>query len=110
MRQHVMKWFAAGLLAVGLCGCRSGADFSPDGKSLVTIYKERLAIIDVHSGAIRHTFGSGSSTEPLWSPDGRYILYSDGTNALDNETQLSLYDVARNRSSVLRKGTNQRYI
>jgi Tol biopolymer transport system component len=56
--------------------------FSPDGRRLVVgIRNDRfdLWMVDLETGGrTRFTLGPEQATFPVWSPDGREIIYSDG--------------------------------
>jgi Tol biopolymer transport system component len=51
-------------------------DISPDDRRVATSYGNAIWLYDLVRGlATRLTFGSGAQTHPLWSPDGKAILY-----------------------------------
>jgi serine/threonine protein kinase/Tol biopolymer transport system component len=62
-------------------GLYNGLEFSPDGKRLVfgmgdVLANEDLWIRDLERNtSVRLTSLGGVSTSPLWSPDGKYILF-----------------------------------
>jgi serine/threonine-protein kinase len=62
-------------------GLYNGLQFSPDGKRLVfgmgdVLANEDLWIQDLERNTfVRLTSPGGASTSPLWSPDGKYILF-----------------------------------
>jgi len=62
-------------------GLYNGLQFSPDGKRLVfgmgdVLANEDLWIQDLERNtSVRLTSPGGASTSPLWSPDGKYILF-----------------------------------
>ena len=61
-------------LAVLLQGC-VGLDFSPDGKSVAVLTASGIAITPVDGGPLERIPDSGAGAMPLWSPDGRRILF-----------------------------------
>jgi Tol biopolymer transport system component/predicted Ser/Thr protein kinase len=67
-------------------GLYNGLQFSPDGKHLVfgmgdVLVNEELWVQDLERNtSVRLTFLGGVSTSPLWSPDGKYILFAHQPN------------------------------
>ena len=67
-------------------GLYNGLQFSPDGKRLVfgmgdVLANEDLWIQDLERNtSVRLTSLGGVSTSPLWSTDGKYILFAHGPN------------------------------
>jgi TolB protein len=67
-------------------GLYNGLQFSPDGKRLVfgmgdVLAKEELWVQDLERNtSVRLTSLGGVSTSPLWSPDGKYILFAHQPN------------------------------
>jgi Tol biopolymer transport system component len=55
---------------------RDPVSWSPDGKSIVAAAGDRLIKIAV-DGGVSETLLSAPGRLPIWSPDGRYILYSE---------------------------------
>lgn len=90
-------------LPLSLSGCAVGLDFSPDGRSIAAVTTKGLAILSV-DGRSRTPVPQGEhGVMPLWSPDGKYILFmtqkDDG-----NMEGLHLYDVAAGTSTEIGKG------
>jgi Tol biopolymer transport system component/predicted Ser/Thr protein kinase len=67
-------------------GLYNGLQFSPDGKRLVFGMGDVLATEDLwvqdleRNTSVRLTSLGGVSTSPLWSPDGKYILFAHQPN------------------------------
>jgi Tol biopolymer transport system component/predicted Ser/Thr protein kinase len=67
-------------------GLYNGLQFSPDGKRLVFGMGDVLATEDLwvqdleRNTSVRLTSLGGVSTSPLWSPDGKYILFTHQPN------------------------------
>jgi Tol biopolymer transport system component len=67
-------------------GLYNGLQFSPDGKRLVfgmgdVLIKEELWVQDLERNtSVRLTSLGGVSHSPLWSPDGKYILFGHQPN------------------------------
>jgi len=67
-------------------GLYNGLEFSPDGKHLVfgmgdVLVNEELWVQDLERNtSVRLTSLGGVSTSPLWSPDGKYILFAHSPN------------------------------
>lgn len=75
----------------------SGGTWSPDGKNFAFVVfskgKNKLAIMDLKKGKITDEIelkGIPSFSNPMWSPDGRYIVVSGQKAAV---TDLYLYDL-----------------
>jgi len=81
---------AAGCLEMP--GCGVGVDFSPDGKQIAFTWMSRdglrLAITDSEGKQMRILPQSENPGPPLWSPDGKYLLFT-------TDTDLVLYDSAQ---------------
>lgn len=82
------------LLAAGcveIPGCGFGVDFSPDGNQVAFTWVAGdelcLAIANTDGGRLRIVPGSNYPGPPLWSPDGRYLLFT-------SDTDLKLHDLA----------------
>ena len=77
---------------VELPGCGVGVDFSPDGKQIAFTWMSRdglrLAITDSEAKQMRILPQSENPGPPLWSPDGKYLLFT-------TDTDLMLYDPAQ---------------
>ncbi len=52
-------------------------DISPDGKQIVFNYKGNLYIVDAEGGKARQvTSNPAHDTDPIWTPDGKNIVFS----------------------------------
>ncbi|HOC43458.1 MAG TPA: S41 family peptidase [Thermoanaerobaculales bacterium] len=80
---------------------KNGA-WSPDGTQMALISDrggdEALWLLDGKGAWRRLTSGSPFMTQPVWSPDGRFIVYSD------KEMKLNLVEVATGTVSVIDRG------
>src|SRR6185503_16911816 len=77
----------------------SGADWSPDGRSLVLSMRGSLYIHDLDKHETRQvTDGPGYDYQPDWSPDGRFIVYA---SYRDDAVDLFLHEVATGASRPL---------
>jgi len=78
------------------------AVWSPDGTQVALVSDrdgdEALWLLDEKGGWRRLTPGSPFLTQPVWSPDGRWLVYSD------KEMKLNLVDVATGAMSVVDRG------
>ncbi len=87
--------------------------FSPDGKKLAFVQSisdylsaNALTIMDMESGQKKILTGPIASSVS-WSPDGRYLTFSQQTDRQANGSSywdLYVYDVKRNRSLQLTRG------
>lgn len=91
------------LLAAGcveMPGCGYGVDFSPDGKQLAFTWMSQsgpcLAIADAGGRRLRVVPHSENPGPPLWSPDGKYLLFT-------SDTDLTLYDLAERAGRKIAK-------
>jgi serine/threonine protein kinase len=54
------------------------ASLSPDDRRVATSYDNAIWLYDLATGVpTRLTFGKGAQLDPLWSPDGKSILYEN---------------------------------
>src|SRR5512145_1370483 len=85
---------------IALGGC-VGLDFSPDGKSAAVTTTAGIAIMPVVGGPRSLIPDSKQGFMPLWSPDGKWILFwrTDG----DSEG-VYLYDATTRRSRRIGAG------
>ena len=78
------------------------AAWSPDGTQVALISDrdgdEALWLVDEKGAWRRLTPGSPFMTQPVWSPDGRWIVYSD------KQMKLNLVEVATGAVSVIDRG------
>lgn len=91
------------LLAAGcveIPGCGYGVDFSPNGKQIAFTWvspngKFLLCTVDADGSRMYTIPHSEDPGPPLWSPDGKYILFSSGTDLyLYNPTQRVVRKIA----------------
>lgn len=76
------------LLAAGcveMPGCGYGVDFSPNGEQIALMWVSPkgdffLCTMNADGSGVRTIPHSEDPGPPLWSPDGRYILFSSGTD------------------------------
>jgi hypothetical protein len=66
--------------------------WSPDGSRLLlrqdTQYASAVVVVDITSGRVRtleRLFGPGGLTDPVWSPDGRYVALAFGGTQDSND-------------------------
>lgn len=96
MRKRKMSLVTALLLLVVAAGCIEtpscgiGVDFSPDGKRIAVAETAKdsssLAVLNVDGSGLRIVARAKEIYLPVWSPDGRHLLYVA-------ETTLCRYDV-----------------
>ena len=70
-------------------GAYANPRLSPDGKQLaLTVLKDGnfdIWVYDLERGVpTRLTFDDAADTEQVWSPDGRYLVFSSGRDGADN--------------------------
>ncbi len=78
-----LTWYDRSGKPVGLAGDKTlnlnHVRISPDGQKIAADLGESLSdiwIYDAHRGvSTRFTFGPSSSVSPVWSPDGKWIVY-----------------------------------
>jgi dipeptidyl aminopeptidase/acylaminoacyl peptidase len=78
-----------------LAGCKGGMDFSPDGKKLAISTGAGVVTVNTDGTNMRLIPGGKDGTDPSWSPDGRYILF---TRSSDKGNELYLHDVKARKS------------
>ncbi len=76
---------------------------SPDGKSVVYKYGSWLRLIDMATGS--NTWITSNGNYPVWSPDGKKIVYSFVDNYGKN--RLALYDLSTSSIESLTEDVNQ---
>ncbi|MGQ9881121.1 MAG: TolB family protein [Armatimonadota bacterium] len=88
---------AAGCVETPSCGF--GVDFSPDGTQIAFQDLSRkdgiIAVMNTDGSGYRAIAPTKALTYPIWSPDGRYILFYDGQS-------LCVYDTNRRQLRRLR--------
>src|SRR5699024_4190919 len=62
---------------------------SPDGESIVFVSLNDLWVMDIGQSPYHITDDEAYKTDPAWSPDGRYVVYSSDT---DGTQDLYAYD------------------
>ena len=83
--------FIVTLTAVG------AQDVSPDGVSVALPWKGFAQTLNLQSGALTTVPRGDGATQTLWSPNGRYLLFSSGRG----ETSLRLFDTKAGTTRVL---------
>jgi Tol biopolymer transport system component len=92
--------------AFALSGCQGGLDFSPDGKKMAISTGAGVVTVNT-DGTNRHLIPGGQKgTDPSWSPDGQYILFSRGG---DKGNELYLHDVKASKSRKVAVGLQAPY-
>ncbi len=68
-------------------------DWSPDGKKIAFNVRDggvfKIAVIDLGSGRTRIVSSGGHAKDPVWGPDSRHVLYSEGSSLVLVDTQTS---------------------
>lgn len=81
---------AAGCVETPSCGI--GVDFSPDGRQIAFQDLSRkdgvIAVVNTDGSGYRAIAQVKTFSTPIWSPDGRYLLFYDGQS-------LCVYDMGR---------------
>jgi WD40-like Beta Propeller Repeat len=89
------------LLALGREAVFAQPRFAPDGRTVaVSVWRpdagRHIALVDVATGAYRLvTAGRSNHADPAWSPDGRYLLYTDDAGGVFDLYALDLREGAR---------------
>jgi hypothetical protein len=87
-----------------LCGCRTGAEWSPDGKQIALDPRGYLVTFDTATKQFKqHTRGPQKAIAPAWSPDGSKLVYYRLTVKGANVVGMDLIslDLAAGRHAML---------
>ena len=57
----------------------ASARLSPDGQQLAYVERSQIAVMDLGDGQIRQVTTERKASDPVWSPDGAWIAYVDGS-------------------------------
>lgn len=81
--KRILGTFAALMLLAGSAAAQSSPlwlrrnDISPDGKTIVFNYKGDIYTVDSKGGLARQITSNGAyDTDPMWTPDGKQIVFS----------------------------------
>jgi Tol biopolymer transport system component len=92
------KGLFAAILLLGLPLSSVGAqDASPDGASVALPWKGFAQTLNLQTGGLTTVPRGDGATQTLWSPNGRFLLFTSGRG----ETSLRLFDTTTGSTRVL---------